>query len=72
MGNTTNKWDNTVKEVLSKYFFDLSKLVFATIVLGGFAIIITDDYKQFNWYAFIGGLMTTIFLAILCYTILKR
>lgn len=37
MGNTTNKWDNTVKEVLSKYF-DLSKLVFATIVLGGFAI----------------------------------
>lgn len=39
----TNKWDNTVKEVLSKYFFDLSKLVFATIVLGGFAIIITDD-----------------------------
>lgn len=68
----TNKWDNTVKEVLSKYFFDLSKLVFATIVLGGFVIIITDDYKQFNWYAFIGGLMTTIFLAILGYTILKR
>jgi hypothetical protein len=68
----TNKWYNTVKEVLSKYFFDLSKLVFATIVLGGFAIIITDDYKQFNWYAFIGGLMTTIFLAILGYTILKR
>ena len=42
-------WDKTVKETLAKYFFDLSKLVFTAIVLGGFVPIFTNEYVAVNW-----------------------
>lgn len=38
-------WDKTVKETLAKYFFDLSKLVFTAIVLGGFVPLFANEYK---------------------------
>lgn len=68
----TNKWDNTVKEILSKYFFDLSKLVFAALVLGGVSPIFTETYFRFNWYLFFVGITTTFIFAAIGYKLLKR
>ena len=42
-------WDKTVKETLAKYFFDLSKLVFTAIVLGGFVPLFANEYNAVNW-----------------------
>lgn len=67
----SRQWDKTVKETLAKYFFDLSKLVFAAIVLGGFVPMFTDSYMPVNWLIVGCGTFATACFAIFGYKILK-
>lgn len=41
--------DNTRREKLAGYFFDLSKLVFAALVLGGITPLFTNVSNEINW-----------------------
>ena len=67
----TRLWDRTVKEILAKFFFDLSKLVFAAIVLGGFVPIFTDEDTSVNWLIVGCGTFITVCFAVFGYKILK-
>ena len=64
-------WERSTKEILSKYFFDISKLIFAAIVLGSFAPMISNGEFKFYWSAIIVGLITTIAFALVGYNFLK-
>lgn len=64
-------WERSTKEILSKYFFDISKLIFAAIVLGSFAPMISNGEYKFYWSAVIVGLITTIAFALIGYNFLK-
>ena len=50
----------TTKEVIAKYFLDISKLVFTAIVLGGFTPMFTDVSINVNWLTIVAGIITTI------------
>lgn len=63
--------DGTRREKLAGYFFDLSKLVFAAIVLGGLTPLFTDSYDNTNWLSILFGAVSTFFLAFLGNRILK-
>lgn len=65
------KWNNTVKEILSKYFLDISKLVFAAIVLGGLTPILSSESRA-NWIIICCGTFVTLCFALIGYRILKR
>lgn len=65
-------WDKTVKETLAKYFFDLSKLVFTAIVLGGFVPIFTNEYVAVNCMVVGCGTFVSVCFAIFGYRILKN
>ena len=60
----------TTKEVIAKYFLDISKLVFTAIVLGGFTPMFTDVSINVNWLTILVGIITTIIFGILGYRIL--
>ena len=60
----------TTKEVIAKYFLDISKLVFTAIVLGGFTPMFTDVSINVNWLTIVAGIITTIIFGILGYRIL--
>lgn len=64
--------DNTRREKLASYFFDLSKLSFAGLVIGGIVSIKPDniDYSIEIYRAIIGCIFT-IFLARIANIILK-
>lgn len=64
--------DKILKETIAKYFLDLSKLIFTAIVLGGFVPLFTDEYVSINWEIVISGTVSTIFMALLGYRILKQ
>lgn len=65
-------WERTTKEILSKYFFDISKLIFTAFVLGCFVPLLSDEEFKINWTILICGLLATITFAIFGYKILKR
>ena len=60
----------TTKEVIAKYFLDISKLVFTAIILGGFTPMFTDVSINVNWLTIVAGIITTIIFGILGYRIL--
>ena len=64
--------DRQTKDTIAKYFLDLSKLVFAAIVLGGFTPIFTDITMPVNWKIVCVGALSTVFLAVLGYRVLKQ
>ena len=62
------------KEVLYKYFFDISKSTYTIMVLGGLAAwfgIVKTDSDNTGWATFFGALLTII-LATIGYIILKN
>lgn len=63
--------DNTRREKLAGYFFDLSKLIFAAIVLGGLTPLFTDSYNNTNWLSILFGAISTFFFAFFANKILK-
>lgn len=65
-----NERDFKVREKLSGFFFDLAKLVFAAMVLGGIAPIV-DGTGSIGRFFVASGLLATVILFIIGYKILK-
>ena len=59
------------KEKLADYFYDLSKLIFAAMVLGGMSSLYTGDFKPFILYIMSAGMALTYITAFLANRILK-
>lgn len=63
--------EKVTKEVIAKYFLDISKLIFTAIVLGGLSPLITDMDIGLNWHIIIGGMVTTLIFGTLGYRFIK-
>ena len=63
--------DKLTKEVVAKYFLDLSKLIFTGIVLGGLTPMLTDISTNIHWETVFVGLVSTFFFGLLGYRVLK-
>ncbi len=61
-----------MREIIGKYFLDLSKLVFTAIVLGGFVPLFTSEYVAVRWDIVAVGVFSTFCLAIIGYRILNQ
>ncbi len=60
------------KEKLASYFYDLSKLIFTAMVLGGMSPLLTDEFRPlYNICMVIVGLISTYLTAYLANRILK-
>lgn len=59
------------KEKLAGYFYDLSKLTFAALVLGGMSSLYTDEFKPYTIYVVIAGVVLTYITAFSANRILK-
>jgi hypothetical protein len=63
--------DKTRREKLANYFFDLSKLVFAALVLGGITPLFTNVSDGINWTTIVLGIFSTYMFANFANRILK-
>ena len=63
--------DKLTKEVVAKYFLDLSMLIFTAIVLGGLTPMLTDVSMNIHWETVFVGLVSTFFFGLLGYRVLK-
>ena len=61
----------TRKEKLASYFYDMSKLIFTAMVLGGMSLIFTGEFKLIHVPMIIIGLASTYTTAYLANRILK-
>lgn len=59
------------RENLGKFFFDLAKLSFAGLVVGGIVPLYAELSKLDNWYIILTGIITTFILAYIGNEILK-
>lgn len=59
------------KEAVSKYFFDMSKLVFAALVLGMLTSLLTGELTDRLCYLFVVGCIVTYTFAIAGYKTIK-
>lgn len=64
--------NRTRREKLAGYFFDLSKLTFAALVLGGISPVITDAFEDIKAFPVLLGIFTTYFFAFFANRILKQ
>lgn len=67
----TKEKDKTRREKLAGYFFDLSKLCFAGLVVGVVIPLYSDMSNEDNWYSVCTGIILTIMSAYLANKILK-
>lgn len=63
--------DKTRRERLVGYFFDLSKLSFAGLVIGVVIPLYSDLSNENNWYSICTGILLTIISAVFANKILK-
>ena len=63
--------DKTRREKLSGYFFDLSKLVFAALVLGSVTPLFSDSGTVVSWETIFFGVLATYLFAFFANRILK-
>lgn len=63
--------DKTRRDKLAGYFFDLSKLSFAGLVIGVIIPLYSDLSNENNWYSICTGIILTIISAALANKILK-
>lgn len=63
--------DKVRREKLAGYFFDLSKLVFAALVLGGITPLFTNVSNEMNWFTIFLGTFSTYIFANFANRILK-
>lgn len=64
--------DKMKREKLASYFFNLSQLTFAAIVLGGFSPLFAGGTEGINLSALLLGVPATTIFALLGYSILKQ
>lgn len=67
----TKEKDKTRKEKLAGYFFDLSKLSFAGLVIGIIIPLYANYMDENNWYIAVTGIVLTTLSAMLANKILK-
>lgn len=67
----TKKRNETRREKLGGYFFDLSKLTFAALVLGAFTPLYNEQDLSTDWYVLIAGAILTIIFGRIANLILK-
>ena len=67
----TKERDKTRKEKLAGYFFDLSKLSFAGLVIGIIIPLYANCLDENNWYIAVTGIVLTTLSALLANKILK-
>lgn len=67
----TKERDRTRKEKLAGYFFDLSKLSFAGLVIGIIMPLYANFLDESNWYIAVTGIVLTTLSALLANKILK-
>ncbi|WP_347156023.1 hypothetical protein [Phocaeicola vulgatus] len=60
------------RETLGKYFYDLSKLSFGSMVLGVVLPWFSESDKEEYWLLLLIGLFTTTSLALFGYKIIRR
>lgn len=60
------------KEKLTGYFFDLSKLTFAAIVLGGISPLFSENVQSISWVSVVVGCYATYIFALFANKILKN
>lgn len=63
--------DRVRKENLSKFFYDLAKLIFAGMVIVGLLPLYGNPFDLGNWAIVFTGLITTSILAVFANNILK-
>lgn len=63
--------DKVRREKLAGYFFDLSKLIFAALVLGGITPLFTNTSNDINWITILLGVFSTFIFANFANKILK-
>lgn len=64
--------DKLSRETLGKYFYDLSKLSFGSMVLGVVLPWFSESDKENYWLLLLIGLFTTASLAFFGYKIIRR
>ncbi|OAV75081.1 hypothetical protein Barb7_01348 [Bacteroidales bacterium Barb7] len=63
----------TFKDVLGKYFIDLSKLAFAALVLGGLIVIFQDDELDTGALSmFLVGSAASTFFVLVAKSLIKK
>lgn len=63
--------NRTRREKLAGYFFNLSQLTFAALVLGGLTPLFSDYHETSNWITLPFGAFTTFVFATIANRILK-
>lgn len=64
--------EKTSRETLGKFFYDLEKLIFTTMVLVGAVSLIIEETKIQHWVLLSCGIFATYLFAYIGYNILKR
>lgn len=59
------------RDKLTDYFFDLSKLIFAGLVIGGVTPLFTHTTDGMNWLTVVLGIFSTYIFAFFANRILK-
>lgn len=67
-----NNRDRTSRENLGKFFYDLAKLVFASMVLVGGASLILNEFNSNQAVLLTTGVVLTYILAYIGYYIFKK
>lgn len=65
------KRNETKREKLAGYFFDLSKLTFAGLVIGGITPLFKDDADGIGWVTTLLGIVSTYIFAFFANRIIK-
>lgn len=65
------KRNETRREKLAGYFFDLSKLTFAGLVIGGVTPLFKDDADGIGWVTILLGIVSTYIFAFFANRIIK-
>ena len=63
--------NTTRREKLAGFFFDLAKLCFATVVLGGITPLFVNDIVSIRWGIVVSGVIATLIFASIANKILK-
>lgn len=64
--------DKLTRESLGKYFYDLAKVTFTAMVVGGAVAWISDAAKEYSWKLLAIGCAATALLTYIGYKIIKR
>ena len=68
----TREKDKLSREVVGKFFYDLAKVTFTAMVVGGAVAWISDSEKDYAWILLLLGVLSTMTLSYAGYKIIKK